>query len=106
MFIRLTITLNLLRKTDSEFRGDKQGLLHVIFISIVPEAEVRCLEQLIAGADHYSGLYKQSESNWKKYYQYQAHGGKVWKGYLNFLTLSHELPTYPLSNCLGLGYTL
>jgi hypothetical protein len=51
MFVSFTNTLNLLNKTDSEFRGDKRGVLYVLLICFVPEAEVQCLEQLIAGAD-------------------------------------------------------
>jgi hypothetical protein len=51
LFVRITNALKLLNKTDSEFRGDKQGVLYVILIVFVPEAEVQCLEQVIAGAD-------------------------------------------------------
>ena len=31
--------------------GDKQGVLYIHLIGFVPEAEMQCLKQLIAGAD-------------------------------------------------------
>jgi hypothetical protein len=51
MFVRLTNALNLLNETESEFRGDKQGVLYVLLIGFVAAAAVHCLEQLISGAD-------------------------------------------------------
>jgi hypothetical protein len=51
MFVRLTNAENLLNKTDSEYGCDKQGVLYVLLIGFVSEAEVQCLEQLVAGAD-------------------------------------------------------
>jgi hypothetical protein len=51
MFVRLTNVENLLNITDSECGGDKQGVLYVLLISFVSEADVQCLEQLIVSAD-------------------------------------------------------
>jgi len=72
LFIRITNALNLLKKTDSEFRDDKQGVLYVILIGFVRETQVDCLKRLKAGADHYSGLNNQSVSKVEEILQIQC----------------------------------
>jgi hypothetical protein len=51
LFVRITNTSNLLNKTDSEFLGNKNGVLCVFHIGFIPESELQCFEQVIEGAD-------------------------------------------------------